>query len=105
METLARLAWLLAAAFQFIRDIGRARAGFLLGLVSKTMQRAAPESKISSRREIPGTGLWHQRFTLFMPGDPASEPPFHRTGTKPDLSNPQVRVDLWKTLKAPLFND
>ncbi len=32
---------------------------------------------------------WHQKFTLFMPGDPVTEQPFDRTGTKLDLSDPQ----------------
>ena len=40
-----------------------------------------------------------------MPGDPATEQPFDRTGTKLDLSDPQVRIDLWKTLKDQRFSD
>jgi hypothetical protein len=34
-----------------------------------------------------------------MPGDPVAEQPFDRIGTQLDLSDPQVRIDLWKTLK------
>jgi hypothetical protein len=51
------------------------------------MKRVAPEVKDIIEQEIPGTGQWHQKFTLFMPGDPDTEQPFDRTGTKLDLSN------------------
>jgi hypothetical protein len=30
---------------------------------------------------------------------------FDRTGTKLDFSDPQVRIDLWKTLKDHRFSD
>lgn len=36
------------------------------------MQRVAPEVKDIAEHEIPGTGQWHQKFTLFMPGDPVN---------------------------------
>ena len=52
------------------------------------MKRLAPEVKDVIEEQIPGTGQWHQKFTLFMPGDPATEQPFDRTGTKLDLSDP-----------------
>jgi hypothetical protein len=55
--------------------------------------------------EIPWTGQWHQKFTLFMPGDPVTEQPFDRIGTKLDLADPQVRIDLWKTLRDGRFSD
>jgi hypothetical protein len=76
--------------------------------VLRTMQgaevkRLAPEVKDLTEVEIPGTGQWHQTFTLFMPGDPVTEQPFNRIGTKLDLSDPQVRIDLWKTLKDDRF--
>jgi hypothetical protein len=69
------------------------------------MKQATPEVKDVTEEEIPGTGQWHQKFTLFMPGDPVTEQPFDRTGTKLDLSDPQVRIDLWKTLKDHRFSD
>ena len=69
------------------------------------MKPLAPEVKDISEQEITGTGQWHQKFTLFMPGDPVTEQPFDRTGTKLDLADPQVRIDLWKTLKDDRFND
>jgi hypothetical protein len=69
------------------------------------MKRVAPEVKDLTEQEIPGTGQWHQTFTLFMPGDPVTEQPFNRIGTKLDLSDPQVRIDLWKTLKDDRFSD
>jgi hypothetical protein len=69
------------------------------------MERVAPEVKDLNEEEIPGTGQWHQRFTLFMPGDPVTEQPFDRTGTKLDLSDPQVRINLWKTLRDHRFGD
>ena len=68
------------------------------------MKRVAPEVKDLTEEEIPGTGQWHQQFTLFMPGEPVTEQPFDRTGTKLDLSDPQVRIDLWKTLKDHRFS-
>jgi hypothetical protein len=34
-----------------------------------------------------------------------TEQPFDRTGSKPDLSDPKVRIDLWKTLKDQRFTD
>jgi len=40
-----------------------------------------------------------------MRGDPATEQLCDRTGTKLDLSDPQVRIDLWKTLKDHRFSD
>jgi hypothetical protein len=40
-----------------------------------------------------------------MRGDPATEQLFDRTGTKLDLSDPQIRIDLWKTLKDHRFGD
>jgi len=64
-----------------------------------------PDLKDITEEEIPGTGQWHQKFTLFMPGDPDSEQPFDRTGVKLDLSDPQVRIDLWRTLRDPRFDD
>jgi len=64
-----------------------------------------PDLKDITEEEIPGTGQWHQKFTLFMPGDPDSEQPFDRTGVKLDLSDPQVRIDLWRTLRDPCFDD
>ncbi|HEY6996779.1 MAG TPA: hypothetical protein VFD87_01275 [Phototrophicaceae bacterium] len=67
------------------------------------MKRLAPEVKDLTEEEIPGTGQWHQTFTLFMPGDAVSEQPFNRIGTRLDLSDPQVRIDLWKTLKDDRF--
>jgi hypothetical protein len=69
------------------------------------MERVAPEVRALTEEEIPGTGQWRQRFTLFMPRDPATEQPFDRIGTKLDLSDPQVRIDLWKTLKDPRLGD
>jgi hypothetical protein len=69
------------------------------------MKPLAPEVKDISEQEIIGTGQWHQKFTLFMPGDPVTEQPFDRTGTKLDLADPRVRIDLWKTLKDDRFND
>lgn len=69
------------------------------------MERVAPEVKDLTEEEIPGTGMWRQKFTLFMPGDPATEQPFDRTGVRLDLSDPKVRIDLWKTLKDPRFAD
>jgi hypothetical protein len=69
------------------------------------MKQVAPEVKDVTEGEIPGTGQWHQKFTLFMPGDPVTEQPFDRTGAKLDLSDPQVRIDLWKTLKDYRFSD
>jgi hypothetical protein len=69
------------------------------------MKRMAPEVKDVFEEEIPGTGQWHQKFTLFMPGDPATEQPFDRTGTRLDLADPQVRIDVWKTVKDPRFSD
>ena len=69
------------------------------------MKRVPPEVKDLTEEEIPGTGQWHQKFTLFMPGDPVTEQPFNRIGTKLDLSDPQVRIDLWKTLKDSRFSD
>ena len=69
------------------------------------MKRVAPEVKDVTEQEIPGTGQWHQKFTLFIPGDPVTEQPFDRTGTKLDLSDPQVRIDLCKTLKDRRFSD
>jgi len=69
------------------------------------MEPLAPEVKDVSEQEIPGTGQWRQKFTLFMPGDPVTEQPFDRTGTRLDLSNPQVRIELWKTLKDDRFSD
>lgn len=69
------------------------------------MELVAPEVKDIVEQEIPGTGQWHQKFTLFMPGDRESEQPFDRTGVKLDLSDPQVRIDLWKTLRDARFDD
>jgi hypothetical protein len=69
------------------------------------MKRGAPEVKDVTEEEIPGTGQWHQKFTLFMPADPVTEQPFDRTGTKLKLSDPQVRIDLWKTQKDHRFSD
>ena len=69
------------------------------------MKRVAPAIKDIFEEEIPGTGHWHQTFTLFMPGDPSTEQPFDRVGAKLDLSNPQVRLDLWKTLRDQRFDD
>jgi hypothetical protein len=69
-----------------------------------SLKQVAPEVK-EVTEEIPGTGQWHQKFTLFMSGDPVTEQPFDRTGTKLDLSDPQVRIDLWKTLKDHRFSD
>jgi hypothetical protein len=43
------------------------------------MKQVAPEVKDVTEGEIPGTGQWHQKFTLFMPGDPVTEQPFDRT--------------------------
>lgn len=65
------------------------------------MKRVAPEVKDITEEEIAGTGQWHQKFTLFMAGDPMTEQPFDRTGTKLDLSDARVRIDLWKTLRIP----
>ena len=67
------------------------------------MKRIAPEVKDITEEKI--SGQWHQRFTLFMPGDPSTEQPFDRVGIKLDLSDPQVRIDLWKTLKDSRFSD
>jgi len=67
------------------------------------MKRLAPEVKDLTEEEIPGTGQWRQTFTLFMPGDPVTEQPFNRIGTRLDLSDPQVRIDLWKTVKDDRF--
>ena len=69
------------------------------------MKRVAPEVKDVTEQEIAGTGQWHQKFTLFMPDDPATEQPFDRIGIKLDLSDPQLRIDLWKTLRDPRFSD
>ena len=69
------------------------------------MERVAPDVKDIAEQEIPGTGQWHQKFTLFMPGDPATEQPFDRTGAKLDLLDPQVRIDLWKSLKHSAGSD
>jgi hypothetical protein len=69
------------------------------------MQRVAPEVKDLTEEEIAATGQWHQKFTLFMPGDPVTEQPFDRIGTKLDLADPQVRIDLWRTLKDDRFTD
>ena len=69
------------------------------------MERVAPAVKDLTEEEIPWAGQWHQKFTLFMPGDPVTEQPFDRIGTKLDLSDPQVRIDLWKTLKDHRFSD
>jgi hypothetical protein len=69
------------------------------------MKRLAPDVKNVFEEEIAGTGQWHQKFTLFMPGDPATEQPFDRLGIKLDLSDPQVRIDLWKTLRDSRFSD
>ncbi len=69
------------------------------------MQLVAPDVKDITEEEIAGTGHWHQKFTLFMPGDPESEQPFDRTGVKLDLSDPQVRIDLWRTLRDSRFDD
>ncbi len=69
------------------------------------MKPLAPEIKNLTEEEIPGTGQWHQKFTLFMPGDPSTEQPFDRIGVKLDLSDPQVRIDLWKTLRDPRLSD
>lgn len=63
------------------------------------MERIAPHIKDIFEEQIPGTGQWHQKFTLFMPGAPWSEQPFDRIGVKLDLADPQVRIDLWKTLR------
>jgi len=69
------------------------------------MGLVAPDLKDITEEEIPGTGQWHQKFTLFMAGDPDSEQPFDRTGVKLDLTDPQVRIDLWRTLRDPRFDD
>ena len=69
------------------------------------MKRVAPEVKDLTEEEIPGTGQWRQTFTLFMPGDPITGQPFSRIGSKLDLSDPQVRIGLWKTLKDIRFAD
>jgi hypothetical protein len=69
------------------------------------MKRLAPDVKNVFEEEIAGTGQWHQKFTLFMPDDPATEQPFDRIGIKLDLADPQVRIDLWKTLKDSRFSD
>jgi hypothetical protein len=69
------------------------------------MERVAPEVKDITGQEIPGTGQWHQKFTLFMPGDPETEQLFDRTGINLDLFDPQVRIDLWNTLKDHRFTD
>jgi hypothetical protein len=69
------------------------------------MKRVAPEVKDLTEEEIPGAGQWHQTFTLFMPGDPATEQPFNRIGSKLDLFDPQVRIDLWRTLRDDRFSD
>ena len=69
------------------------------------MERVAPEVKDVTEEEITGTSHWQQKFTLFMPGDPVTEQPFDRTGVKLDLSDPRVRIDLWKTLKDDRFGD
>jgi hypothetical protein len=69
------------------------------------VERAAPEVRDIIEEAIPGTGQWHQKFTLFIPGDPATEQPFDRIGTRLDLSDPKVRIDLWKTLKDPRLSD
>jgi hypothetical protein len=34
------------------------------------MERVAPAVKDLTEEEISGTDQWHQKFTLFMPGDP-----------------------------------
>ena len=83
---------------QFSRSRSPAHLGY-------RMKRVAPDVKDIAEQEIPGTGQWHQKFTLFMPGDPVTEQPFDRTGTRLDLSDPQVRIDLWKTLKDHRFGD
>jgi hypothetical protein len=69
------------------------------------LEPLAPEVKDIVEEEIRGTGQWHQKFTLFMPGDPSTEQPFDRTGVKLDLSDPQVRIDLWKILRDARFTD
>jgi hypothetical protein len=69
------------------------------------MKRVAPKVKDVTKEEIPGTSQWYQKFTLFMPGDPVTEQRFDRTRTKLDLSDPQVRIDLWKALKDHRFSD
>ena len=69
------------------------------------MKQVAPEVKDVNEEGIPGTGQWHQKFTLFMPGDPVTEQPFDRTGTKLEPPDPQVRIGLWKTLKDHRFGD
>ena len=55
------------------------------------MKQVAPEVKDVTEEEIPGASQRHQKFMLFMSGDPVTERPFDRTGTKLDLSDPQVR--------------
>jgi hypothetical protein len=69
------------------------------------MEQVAPEVKDITEEELPGTGQWYQKFTLFMPGDPVTEQLFYRTGTKLDLADPQVRIDLWNTLNDQRFTD
>lgn len=69
------------------------------------MQRLAPEIADLVEEEIPGTGHWRQRFTLVMPGDPWNAQPFDRVGVKLDLADPQVRVNLWRTLRDDRFDD
>ncbi len=69
------------------------------------MERVAPEVKDLIEEEIAGTSQWRQRFTLFMPGGPETEQPFNRTGIKLDLSDPQIRIDPWKTPKDHRFDD
>jgi hypothetical protein len=69
------------------------------------MDRVAPEIKDLFEEEILATGHWHQKFTLFMPGDSSTEQPFDRIGVKLDLSDPQVRIDLWRTLRDHRFSD
>jgi hypothetical protein len=54
------------------------------------MKQVASEVKDVSEEEIPGTGQWHQKFALFMSGDPVTEQPFDRIGTKPDLSDSKL---------------
>ena len=89
----------------FYRKPGRRRVTTGAHITTVAMKRVAPEIKDVIEEEIAGTGCWHQKFTLFMPGDPMTEQPFDRTGSKLGLSDPQVRIDLWKTLKDSRFDD
>jgi hypothetical protein len=66
------------------------------------MERVAPDVKDITEEEIAGTGQWHQKFTLFVPGDRAA---IRSDWGRLDLSGPEGPDEFWKTLTGHRFRN